>query len=222
MARGVNKVILVGNLGNDPDIRYTQNQKQVANLSVATSDQWTDKATGQRQERTEWHKVVMFDRLAEIAGQYLKKGSKVYIEGKLQTRKWQNQQGQDQYTTEIVANEMQMLDGRDGGGQQQGGYGNAGRQAAPQQDYQQGYAQQPYAQAAPQAAPAQPSYQQPPMPAAQPQHAPQPVPQAAPQPMQQPASQPMAPPMQQPAHQQPAAQPAGGQNFNDFDDDIPF
>ncbi len=120
MARGVNKVILVGNLGNDPDIRYTQNQKQVANLSVATSEQWTDKNTGQKQERVEWHKVVMFDRLAEIAGQYLKKGSKVYIEGKLQTRKWQNQQGQDQYTTEIVANEMQMLDGSTSQSQQQG------------------------------------------------------------------------------------------------------
>lgn len=134
MSKGINKVILIGNLGNDPDIRFTQNQKQVANLSVATSESWTDKNTGKKVEKTEWHKVVFFDRLAEIVGQYLKKGSKIYIEGKLQTRKWQNQQGVDQYTTEIVANEMQMLDSRsDGGGQQQA-------YAAPQ--YQQQPAQQ--------------------------------------------------------------------------------
>ena len=112
MARGINKVILIGNLGQDPEIRYTQNQKQVANLSIATTESWTDRQTGQKQEKTEWHKVVFFDRLAEVVGQYLKKGSKIYIEGKLQTRKWQNQQGVDQYTTEIVGNEMQMLDGR--------------------------------------------------------------------------------------------------------------
>lgn len=119
MSKGINKVILIGNLGADPSIRFTQNQKQVASLSVATSESWTDKQTGQKVEKAEWHKVVFFDRLAEIAGQYLKKGSKVYIEGKLQTRKWQNQQGIDQYTTEIVANEMQMLDGRQ---DNQGGY----------------------------------------------------------------------------------------------------
>lgn len=135
MARGVNRVILIGNLGQDPDIRTTTTtQKQVANISIATSESWTDKATGQKVEKTEWHRVVMFDRLAEIAGQYLKKGSKVYIEGKLQTRKWQNQQGVDQYTTEILVSELQMLDGGTG----------AGQSIAEQQA--QAYAQQPYAQ----------------------------------------------------------------------------
>lgn len=111
MARGVNKVIIVGNLGNDPDCRYTQGGAAITNISVATSDTWKDKQTGQAQERTEWHRVVFFNRLAEIAGEYLKKGSKVYIEGSLRTRKWQDKQtGQDRYTTEIVAEEMQMLD----------------------------------------------------------------------------------------------------------------
>lgn len=112
MARGINKVILVGNLGADPDSRMTGSGSAVTNLSIATSDTWKDKNTGQQQERTEWHRVVFFNRLAEIAAQYLKKGSKVYIEGRLQTRKWQDQSGQDRYTTEIVANEMQMLDSR--------------------------------------------------------------------------------------------------------------
>jgi len=112
MAKGINKVIIVGNLGQDPEIRYTQANKAVCNASVATSEQWKDKQTGEPQESTEWHRVVMFERLAEIAGEYLKKGSKVYIEGRLQTRKWQDKEGQDRYTTEIVANDMQMLDGR--------------------------------------------------------------------------------------------------------------
>lgn len=112
MARGVNKVIIVGNLGQDPDIRYMPSGGAVANLTVATTENWKDKASGQNQERTEWHRVVMFGRLGEIAGEYLKKGSKIYLEGKLQTRKWQDKSGQDRYTTEIVANEMQMLDGR--------------------------------------------------------------------------------------------------------------
>ncbi|MCW8927704.1 MAG: single-stranded DNA-binding protein, partial [Gammaproteobacteria bacterium] len=112
MARGVNKVILVGNLGQDPEVRYTASGAAVANISVATSEQWTDKQSGQKQERTEWHRVVLFGRLGEIAGEYLKKGSQVYLEGKLQTRKWQDQNGQDRYSTEIVANEMQMLGGR--------------------------------------------------------------------------------------------------------------
>ncbi|NNC99038.1 MAG: single-stranded DNA-binding protein [Gammaproteobacteria bacterium] len=116
MARGINKVILVGNLGRDPEMRYTPSGSAVANLAVATSESWKDKQTGEPQERTEWHRVVMFNRLGEIAGEYLKKGSKVYIEGKLQTRKWQDKEGQDRYTTEIVANEMQMLDSRGGGG----------------------------------------------------------------------------------------------------------
>lgn len=111
MARGVNKVILVGNLGADPEVRYTKAGNAVANISVATSEQWKDKQTGQPQERTEWHRVVMFNRLGEIAGEYLRKGAKVYIEGQIRTRKWQNQSGEDQYTTEVVAKEMQMLDG---------------------------------------------------------------------------------------------------------------
>ena len=115
MARGINKVILIGNLGNDPETRYTQSGSAVTNLSLATSETWKDKQTGQPQERTEWHRVVFFNRLAEIAGEYLRKGSKVYIEGSLRTRKWQDQSGQDRYTTEIVANEMQMLDSRGGG-----------------------------------------------------------------------------------------------------------
>jgi single-strand DNA-binding protein len=116
MARGVNKVILVGNLGKDPEVRYMPNGNAVANLTLATTESWKDKQTGDQQEKTEWHRIVMFRRLAEIAGEYLKKGSQVYIEGKLQTRKWQDNSGNDRYTTEIVANEMQMLGGRGGGG----------------------------------------------------------------------------------------------------------
>jgi single-strand DNA-binding protein len=128
---GVNKVIIVGNLGNDPEVRYAQSGSAIANISVATSDSWKDKNTGEKQERTEWHRIVMFNRLGEIAGEYLKKGSKVYIEGKLQTRKWQDQSGQDKYTTEIVADSMQMLDSRGGGmggGQQGGGSYGGGQQ----------------------------------------------------------------------------------------------
>ena len=123
--RGVNKVILVGNLGQDPDVRYMPNGNAVANISVATSETWKDKNTGEQQERTEWHRVVLFRRLGEIAGEYLKKGSKVYIEGRLQTRKWQDQNGQDRYTTEIVGDNMQMLDSR-GGSAPMGGGGGAG------------------------------------------------------------------------------------------------
>lgn len=121
-SRGVNKVILVGNLGADPETRYMPSGGAVTNINVATSDAWKDKQTGQPQERTEWHRVVFFNRLAEIAGEYLKKGSKVYVEGSLRTRKWQGQDGQDRYTTEIVANEMQMLDSRSGGQQSGGSY----------------------------------------------------------------------------------------------------
>jgi len=132
MARGINKVILVGNLGNDPEVRYGNNGAAIANLSVATSDSWKDKNTGEQVEKTEWHRVVMFNRLGEIAGEYLRKGSKVYIEGKLQTRKWQDQSGQDRYTTEIVANEMQMLDSR-GDNMGQGGGGYQQQQQQPQQ-----------------------------------------------------------------------------------------
>ena len=114
MARGINKVILVGNLGSDPEVRYTAGGDAVANVNIATSESWKDRQTGEKQEKTEWHRVVMFRRLGEIAGEYLKKGSQVYIEGKLQTRKWQDKNGNDRYTTEIVANEMQMLGGRSG------------------------------------------------------------------------------------------------------------
>lgn len=157
MARGVNKVILVGNCGQDPESKYMPSGNAVTNVSIATSETWKDKQTGQPQERTEWHRVVFFNRLGEIAGEYLRKGSKVYVEGSLRTRKWQDKSGQDRYTTEIVASEMQMLDSRGstGGGYEQGGA--------------------PYQQAAPQ--------------------------------------------QQAPSHQQ--AAPAGD-NFNDFDDDIPF
>ena len=112
MSRGVNKVILVGNLGNDPETKYTPSGSAITNLSVATSESWKDKQTGEAQERTEWHRVVGFNRLAEIMGEYLRKGSKVYIEGQLRTRKWQDKDGNDRYTTEIVARDMQMLDSR--------------------------------------------------------------------------------------------------------------
>ena len=113
MARGVNKVILIGALGADPETRYLQDGKAVTNVRLATSESWTDKQTGNKESRTEWHRVVFFGRLAEIAGEYLKNGSKVYVEGALRTRKWQDQSGQDRYSTEIVANEMQMLNSRE-------------------------------------------------------------------------------------------------------------
>lgn len=112
MARGVNKVILIGNLGNDPEVRYTPNGNAVANVTLATSMAWRDKQSGDMQERTEWHRVAFFNRLAEIVGEYLRKGSKIYVEGSLRTRKWQDKTGVDRYTTEIIANEMHMLDGR--------------------------------------------------------------------------------------------------------------
>ena len=115
MARGVNKVILIGNLGNDPETRYMPSGGAVTNITLATSENWRDKQTNEQKERTEWHRVVFFNKLAEIAGEYLRKGSKVYVEGSLRTRKWQGQDGQDRYTTEIVASEMQMLDSRGGG-----------------------------------------------------------------------------------------------------------
>ncbi len=164
MARGVNKVILVGNCGQDPESKYMPSGNAVTNVSIATSETWKDKQTGQPQERTEWHRVVFFNRLGEIAGEYLRKGSKVYVEGSLRTRKWQDKSGQDRYTTEIVASEMQMLDSRaSGGGYEQGGAPY--QQSAPQQQTQQ----------------------------------------------------------QAPSHQQAAPQTApAGDNFNDFDDDIPF
>ncbi len=133
-SRGINKVILVGNLGQDPETRHMPNGNAVTNVSVATSESWRDKNSGEQQERTEWHRVVFYGRLAEIAGEYLKKGSKVYVEGRLQTRKWQGQDGQDRYTTEIIAGEMQMLDGRggSGGGGDYGSSQGGGQPSAPQ------------------------------------------------------------------------------------------
>jgi len=205
MARGINKVILIGNLGQDPEVRFTPSGTAVANLNLATSDTWMDKQSGQRQERTEWHRVVLFNKTAEIAQQYLKKGSKVYIEGRLQTRKWQDQSGQDKYSTEVVANDMQMLDSRGGdgggqyagqpqqggqfGGQSQGNYGNA-----PQQG---GYGN----------APQQGNYGNAPQQGGQPQR---------------PAPQP-APPQQGGGQQQGGnyGAPDPG-SFDDFDDEIPF
>lgn len=127
MARGINKVILIGNLGQAPEVRFTQGGTAVATLNIATSDSWLDRNSDQRQERTEWHRVILFKKTAEIAQQYLKKGANVYIEGRLQTRKWQDQSGQDRYSTEIVASDMQMLD-------------SGGQQKAPKQS---GYKQPP-------------------------------------------------------------------------------
>ncbi|EGU41672.1 single-stranded DNA-binding protein [Vibrio ichthyoenteri ATCC 700023] len=170
-SRGVNKVILVGNLGADPEVRYMPSGGAVANITVATSESWRDKATGEQREKTEWHRVALFGKLAEVAGEYLRKGSQVYVEGQLQTRKWQNQQGQDQYTTEVVVQGfngvMQMLGGRQGGQgapmggqpqqqqqQQQQGWGQP-QQPAMQQQSHQPQQQQPQQQ--------QPQYNEPPM-----------------------------------------------------------
>jgi len=168
MARGINKVIIIGNIGQDPEVKYMPSGGAVTNVSIATSETWKDKNTGQPQERTEWHRVVFFNRLGEIAGEYLKKGSKVYIEGSLRTRKWQAQDGTDRYTTEIVANEMQMLDGRSDnqggynqgfnqdqqyGAPQGGGYqggGQAPQQNRPASSQQGNYGNQPPAHNAPQ------------------------------------------------------------------------
>ncbi|MDV6253624.1 single-stranded DNA-binding protein [Vibrio sp. EA2] len=169
-SRGINKVILVGNLGNDPEIRYMPNGGAVANITIATSDSWRDKATGEQREKTEWHRVVLFGKLAEVAGEYLRKGSQVYIEGQLQTRKWQDQSGQDRYSTEVVVQGfngvMQMLGGRAQGGapamggqpSQQGGWGQPQQPAQPQYNA-------PQQQAPKQPAPQQPQqqYNEPPM-----------------------------------------------------------
>ncbi|MDO6706370.1 single-stranded DNA-binding protein [Photobacterium sp. 1_MG-2023] len=170
-SRGVNKVILVGNLGQDPEIRYMPNGGAVANITIATSDSWRDKATGEQREKTEWHRVALFGKLAEVAGEYLRKGSQVYIEGQLQTRKWQDQNGQDRFTTEVVVQGfngvMQMLGGRQGGGQgapmggqqQQGGWGQPQQPQQQQPKQQQNYV--PQQQSAPQQS--QPQYNEPPM-----------------------------------------------------------
>lgn len=168
-SRGINKVILVGNLGNDPEIRYMPNGGAVANITIATSESWRDKGTGEQREKTEWHRVVLFGKLAEVAGEYLRKGSQVYVEGQLQTRKWQDQSGQDRYSTEVVVQGfngvMQMLGGRAQGGapmgggqpqqQQQGGWGQ------PQQPAQQQYNAPQQQQQAPQQS--QQQYNEPPM-----------------------------------------------------------
>ncbi|WP_280548425.1 single-stranded DNA-binding protein [Halomonas sp. 11-S5] len=208
MARGINKVILIGNLGQDPEVRFTPSGTAVANLNLATTDTWMDKQSGQRQERTEWHRIVLFNKTAEIAQQYLKKGSKVYIEGRLQTRKWQDQNGQDKYSTEIVANDMQMLDSRggDGGGQyggQQGGrqYGGQPQQGGQQQGGNFGGGQ-----------PQQGGYG----------NAPQQGGNVAGDQPQRPAPQP-APPQQGGGQQQGGnyGAPDPG-SFDDFDDEIPF
>lgn len=139
---GINKVIIVGRLGNDPEIRTMPNGEAVANISVATSETWTDKNTGERRETTEWHRIVFYRRQAEVVGEYLRKGSQVYVEGRLKTRKWQDQNGQDRYTTEIQGDVMQMLDSRNAGNQ--GGDYSYAPQSAPQQ-----YSQQPSYQSQP-------------------------------------------------------------------------
>lgn len=201
MARGVNKVILVGNIGQDPDTKYMPSGGAVTNVSVATSEAWKDKQTGQPVERTEWHRVVFFNRLAEIAGEYLRKGSKVYVEGSLRTRKWQDQSGQDRYTTEIVASELQMLDSRNDnmGMANDGGMGG----------YQQPQAMAPQSMPAPKMAPQQaPAHMPPPaqsMPQGQPNY------RGGNQGYQQPAPR-----------QQPVQQPQQAPGFDAFDDDIPF
>ena len=131
MARGINKVILVGNLGQDPETRYMPSGKAVTNLRLATSDSWKDKQTGEQREQTEWHSIVMYDRLAEIAAEYLRKGSQIYVEGRLKTRKWQDKEGKDRYTTEIIANEMQMLGTRGGDRRRRGTAQRTARRAQP-------------------------------------------------------------------------------------------
>ncbi|MDR5864348.1 single-stranded DNA-binding protein [Halomonas campisalis] len=209
MARGVNKVILIGNLGQDPEVRFSPSGTAVANLNLATTDTWTDRQSGQRQERTEWHRLVLFNKLAEIAQQYLKKGSKIYVEGRLQTRKWQGQDGQDRYTTEIVVNDMQMLDSRGGGGDfqgggapRQGGYQGGGYGGQPQQ--QGGYGTAPPPQGG-NVAGGQP--------------APRPAPQPAPMPQQ--GGQQQGSPQQGGQQQGNYGAPDPG-SFDDFDDEIPF
>ena len=143
--KGVNRVILVGNLGQDPEVRWMANGDAVANFTVATSESWKDQQ-GQIQERTEWSRIVIYKKLAEVVGQYLRKGSKVYLEGRLQTREWQDQQGQKRYTTEIVCHEMQMLDGKPQGVNQQQGQQQAPQQQQPAQQYQQQPQNNAYAQ----------------------------------------------------------------------------
>ena len=263
MGRSVNKVTLIGTLGRDPEVRYMPNGNAVANLSLATDESYNDRQTGQKVEQTEWHRITVYGKLAEIVQQYLKKGARAYFEGKLRTREWEKD-GVKRYTTEIIANDMLMLDGRNsdmgassgmGGGMNSGyqqpqnasgmmnagapagNYGQAPQQPAPQQNPAQGGYSQPSQQPAPQQNPAQGGYSAPQQPA-------QPAPQQAPaqggysQPPQQPAQpaqQPspsqapaqggyQQPPQQprQPAPQQTTHTPPPANNFDDFDDDIPF
>ncbi|AKX44959.1 single-stranded DNA-binding protein [Thiopseudomonas alkaliphila] len=200
MSRGVNKVILVGNVGGDPDVRYMPNGNAVANITLATSESWRDKQTGQQQEKTEWHRIVFFGRLAEVVGQYVRKGSKLYVEGKLQTREWEKD-GIKRYTTEIVVDingQMQMLDSR-GSNEMGGGYDQSANYQGQANQGQNYGGQQNYGNQAPQ----QPMGQQ--------QYGGQPAPQQS-QPMQQQQA-----PAPQPA---PVAQPAP--DYDNFDDDIPF
>jgi single-strand DNA-binding protein len=202
--RSVNKVVLVGNLGKDPEMRYMPNGGAVANLTLATTESWKDKQTGERKDKTEWHRLTVFNRLGEMCGEYLKKGTKIYAEGKLQTRKWQGQDGQDRYTTEIVVSEIQMLDARNQS-QAPGQYTSPQQLSAAQPGAQQSWGNAPQ-QSAPQA-PAQ-----------------QAAPKMAPA-YQQPA--PVSRPTQPPVQQQPAPQPKPAPvQYNeppmDFDDDIPF
>lgn len=227
-SRGINKVILVGNLGQDPEVRFMPSGGAVANITIATSESWRDKQTGEQKEKTEWHRVVLFGKLAEVAGEYLRKGSQVYIEGQLQTRKWQDQQGQDRYSTEVVVQGfngvMQML-----GGRQQGQGQGMGQGSAPQQNQAWGGApagnqggnmppaQQPqsFNQPAPapaSSAPQQGFGQQPQQGGFAQQNAPQQQPaRQAPQPA--PAPQPASQPQSAPTYNEPPM---------DFDDDIPF
>ncbi|MDZ7923642.1 MAG: single-stranded DNA-binding protein [Marinagarivorans sp.] len=208
MAKGINKVILVGNLGQDPEVRYTQSGAAITNISIATTDSWTDKTSGQKVDRTEWHRVVFFNRLAEIAGEYLRKGSQVYVEGALRTRKWQDQQGQDRYTTEIVGDQMQMLGSRNDGAGGSNANADGGGSYSNGPDYENA-SQDSYA----------------PAPQRQPQHSQQP----AQQPRQNSAPAYNAPQQSAPNYNSaprpapvPRPAPAPAPNLDSFDDDIPF
>ncbi|MGO1246374.1 MAG: single-stranded DNA-binding protein [Oceanisphaera sp.] len=212
--RGINKVILIGHLGQDPEVRYMPNGNAVANITLATSETWRDKQSGEQRERTEWHRVVFFGKLAEIVGEYQRKGSQIYIEGRLQTRKWQDQSGQDKYTTEVVVDmggTMQMLGGRpQGGGGQQGGWGGQQNNQQPGGQQQGGQGNWGQQQAAPQQQGGQGNWggqQQ----GGQQQAAPQSQPQYG---QQAPAQAPQAPPA--------APAPTYNEPPMDFDDDIPF
>jgi single-strand DNA-binding protein len=208
---GVNKVIILGNLGKDPEVRFMPNGGAVANLTLATSETWKDKQTGEQKEKTEWHNIVMYQRLAEIAGEYLKKGSKIYLEGSLQTSKWTDQQtGQDRYKTEIKANTMQMLDGKPSGQQQGQQQGGGFQQQAPQQQQQQ------YNKPAQQ----QGGFQQQQAPQQQGGFSHQGQQQQAPQQQGGFSQQGQQQPQQQPQQQAPKVNPQ--EPSIDFDDDIPF